>query len=144
MIKSTMDYDKWGHCVFCHKCMLIEQVIDQEVQTRFTPDYDEVQVLLNTGSKMRIAICKSCKDKEEYKDYDTIMKIVKRGWEVESDVLVKDEKNKKWTKEKQKEYLERRAKLSIIDVADDKPDYALEAKVKEHKENYKIKKQRNK
>lgn len=127
-----MDYDKFGHCIYCHKNMLIEQVIDKEVQTRFTPDYDEVQVILNTGSKTRVAICKQCKEKEEYKDYKTIMKTVFNGWKVESDELVKDDKKTKWTKERQKEYLDRQAKLEIVTTTHGKPDYALDKKVKEH------------
>ena len=129
---KKISFDKFGHCVFCHKRMIIEQVIDKKVQIRFTPDYDEVQVILNTGSKMRVAICKQCKEKEEYKDYKTIMKTVYRGWEMETDELVKDEKKKKWTKERQKQYLDRQAKLEIVTTTHGKPDYALDKKVKDH------------
>ena len=57
------EFDRFGHCIICHKNMTIEEVIDGRVQVRFTPDYDEKEVLLSDNSKMRIVTCKECKEK---------------------------------------------------------------------------------
>ena len=122
-----IDFDKFGHCVVCHKNMLIEQAIDGKVQQRFTTDYSETEYLLNDGSKMRVAICIDCKENLTDKDIPKIMSCVKKGWEVE----VKDLKH--WDEEKKKDYLDRYSKKEIVIQSENIPEDILEIKLKEYK-----------
>ena len=39
---SIYEYDRFGTCILCSKDMVIEQVIDNKVQKRFTADYDKI------------------------------------------------------------------------------------------------------
>jgi hypothetical protein len=134
-METTMDFDKFGHCVVCHQNMLIEQVVDGKVIKRFTADYDETQFLLNTGSRMRVAICKKCKEGLTEDDNERIMKCVLRGWDVETDELVKDKKKPNWTKEKKDAYMYRQAQLEIVTNSDGMPVDIMEKKLKKYKED---------
>lgn len=104
--------DKFGHCVVCHKNMLVEKIIDQKVQKVFTNDYSETKFLLNDGSTMRVAICKECK-KTDYKTKD-IMKTVFNGWKNE----IEENKTGFWTKEKKEKYIKDYSKKEIVCNAD--------------------------
>jgi hypothetical protein len=123
-----MDWDKYGHCVKCHKNMLIEQAIDGKVQQRFTTDYSETEYLLDDGSKMRVAICVDCKRGLTEKDIPKIMECVKKGWEVE----VKDLKH--WSEEKKTNYIKTYSKKEIVTHSENIPVDTLELKLKEYKE----------
>jgi len=120
-------YDKYGHCVVCHKNMLIEAVIDNKVQKRFTPEYQETEFLLDDGSKMRVAICESCKSGISKKDETKIMDCVKEGWKVELDGLPH------WSNERKQKYLDKYMKLEIVCNSDNVPKDILDNKLKEHK-----------
>ena len=122
-----MDFDKYGHCVMCHKNMLIEQSIDGRVQQRFTTDYSETEYLLDDGSKMRVAICIDCKKDLTDKDIPKIMDCVKKGWEVE----VKDLKH--WSEERKKAHLDKYFKREIVAHSENIPDDTLALKLKEYK-----------
>jgi uncharacterized CHY-type Zn-finger protein len=122
-----MDWDKYGHCVKCHKNMLIEQSIDGKVQQRFTTDYSETEYLLDDGSKMRVAICVDCKKELTDKDIPKIMDCVKKGWEVEVKEL------KHWSEERKKSYLNTYLKKEIVTHSENIPDDTLELKLKEYK-----------
>ena len=104
---NTIDYDCFGHCVFCHKDMIITQIIDNVPMKRFSIEYDETEYLLDNGSKMRVAICKPCKAKLTEKDTPEIMECVKRGWKKELTQL-------SWSEEKKNDYIERYDKLNIV------------------------------
>lgn len=106
-------YDKFGHCVKCGKCMVIEQVIDNELQYRFTADYREKELFMNDGSKMRVAICANCRDNLTENDYPTIMKCVYNGWKEEIKML-------NWDEKKKDRYLQEYGCMDIVCDAEDK------------------------
>jgi hypothetical protein len=126
-MSKTMDWDKFGHCVMCHKNMLVKQIVGQKEIMRFTPEYTEGEFLLDDGSKMNVALCKSCKENMTEKDEEKIMDCVIRGWEQEI-------KECDWTPEKQKDYMDRYSKLKIVCNSENKPKDVLENKLKAHKE----------
>jgi len=103
----AIDYDKYGYCVKCHKSMITTKVINLEVKTIFTPDRDEIEFILDDNTKMRVAICKTCKAQVTNKDYKDIMRSVHKGWEEETKNL------KHWTKEKRDKYLKEYKKRKI-------------------------------
>lgn len=122
-----MDFDKFGHCVKCHKCMLIEQAIDSKVQKRFTQDYSELELFLSDGSKMRVAICVDCRQSLRDENLPEIMETVYRGWE-------KELESSGWGVEKKDKYLKRYNGLRVVCKTDNLPNDVLESKLKEHKD----------
>ena len=128
----SIDYDKFGHCVNCHKDMIFEQVVDSKVVKRFTADKTEKQFVLNDGSKINVCICKKCKAIEGNESY--IMGCLIKGWEVETDELVKDELKENWDKSTKKKYMDRMNKLKIISTAEGKDKYTIEQEIKRYKE----------
>ena len=123
-----MGIDTFGHCVKCSKNMLIKQVIGGKVQNRFTPDYTEVQYLLNDGSKMRVAMCIDCKNNLTENNSSDIMQSVINGWQVQVDSL-------DWTKEKKQAYMDRYSQLEIVTNAEGIQPDVLNNKLKEHLES---------
>lgn len=109
---STIDYDKFGHCVVCHKNMLIEQVVGGVVEKRLSPEYKETEFLLNDGSRMRVAVCKKCKASDINKE--DVMKCVKKGWDKDSEDLVNDKSKPNWTSEKKDSYMSKMNRLEIV------------------------------
>ena len=75
--------DKFGYCAKCGKNLITTIVLNSEVIKRLIPDYDQIQFLLDDGSKMRVVICKPCKEILKDKDYKTLMKSVIAGWQRE-------------------------------------------------------------
>jgi hypothetical protein len=122
-----MDFDKFGHCCVCHKCMIIEQVIDQKVQKRLTPEYQETEYFLSNGSRMRVAICETCKNNLSKHHEEQIMTCVQRGWEEETKNLPG------WSEERRSKYLNRQSKLEIVCSSDKVPDDVLLGKLKDFK-----------
>lgn len=113
---QTIDYDLYGHCVICHKNMIIEQAIDGKIQKRYTPDYTEREFILNDGSIMRVAMC--LKDAESDIDSKNIMKCVINGWERETAEMVKSPLFPHWTEEKKNIYMEEYSKKEIVGSID--------------------------
>ena len=109
-----IDYDYDGHCATCHKDMRIEQVVGGKVIKRRTPDYAEVQFLLNDGSKMSVAICKQCQEKNLHTNFSDIMNCVINGWQKEVNDLIADEKKPQWTEKKGRDYMGRYKTLKIL------------------------------
>ena len=120
-------YDRYGHCVVCHKNMIYEQVIGQKVTKRFSVDYSETEYLLDDGSKMRVAICKPCKEKLTEADAPMIMECVKSGW-------VEEVKTLPWAEHKKKAYLDRYSKREIVCLSQGIEPDILEKKHKAYKE----------
>jgi len=106
-----MIVDRFGHCIMCGKNMIIEKVVGTEVKKVTTPDYDQVQFLLDDGSKMRVVTCKPCKAGMKDKDHKTIMKSVIAGWQREVDGLEHWEKKKK--EKHMKKYKRRKIKNKV-------------------------------
>lgn len=134
MVESTINFDKYGHCIRCHENLIIEQVIDGKLQTRLSPKYDETNYLLDDGSKMRVVTCKLCKPDVTEEMNEEIMACVIKGWEVETDLLVKDKGKPAWTKEKKKEYMEVYSKKGIVTIADGKDEGHLKKALRKYKE----------
>ena len=106
--------DTYGHCSTCGKNMLIEQVLDGKLEKRFTADYDEVQYLLDNGSRMRVVVCKQCKEKGKQDDTKEVMQTVINGWKKEVDDLVADPKRPDWTKERGDKHMKEYSSISIV------------------------------
>ena len=106
-----IDYDKYGHCVFCHRYLIIERIIDGKIVEVNHPDYYEEEFLLNDGSRMRVAICRPCHSKITDKDHKDIMASVIKGWVTEVQYL------KNWTEKRRKDYIDRYSKKTILFVS---------------------------
>lgn len=131
--ETTIDHDKHGHCCKCHKNMLTEQVIDGKLQRRFLPDYDEVEYILNTGSRMRVAVCRKCKADLGPEDYEYMMDCVYKGWEHETNELVRIGFKGRvglWTEEFRNKHLAQQRKLKIVTRVDNISDNAANRKFK--------------
>lgn len=124
-----MDYDCFGHCVKCHKNMLVEQVVNGELIQRFTPDYSEEEFLLDNGSKMRVAICKTCQGNLTETDNDSIMQCVINGWKKEI-----ENNPDKWSKDRSKKYQDDYFSLKILVKSQYKTEDELKLILKQHKD----------
>lgn len=124
-----MDYDCFGHCVKCHKNMLIEQVVDGELIQRFTPDYSEEEFLLDNGSRMRVVICKDCQKSLTENDYNKIMQCVINGWKKEI-----ENNPDKWDRDKKKKYQDDYFILKIVTKSQYKTEDELKLILKQHKD----------
>jgi len=133
MTKTPIDYDRHGHCVVCHEDMLYTQIIDGEPQVRLGPLYAETEYLLDDGSKMRVAICRDCKNtlKDDDEEKGRIMDCVFKGWEHELKVY------SHWDKEKKDAYLREYSKKKIVTRSDHIDDDILQKKLKKFKEKNK-------
>jgi hypothetical protein len=100
--------DKFGHCIKCGKNLITEKVINGEVKKIFTSDYDQIKVLLDDESQMRVVMCTSCKEvfKGTEKEKKVIMASVIAGWQNEVDKL-------KWNEDRKEKYMKRYRKLKI-------------------------------
>ena len=120
-MSNTDNIDRFGHCSLCHKNMITKRVVDGKVIDMFLPDHDHADFLLNDGSVMKVCMCKTCKSKYELTDpkiYNDIMEAVQKGWELETKVLVADDKFPDWTQEHADGYLEKMNRLKIKYHAD--------------------------
>jgi len=102
-----MHVDKFGHCIKCGRNLITEKVIELEVKKVLTPEYDQIQFVLEDDSKMRVVICKPCKEILEEKDYKDLMKSVIAGWKKE----VKDLPH--WNAKKKEDYMKVYGKKKI-------------------------------
>jgi hypothetical protein len=108
------DYDTFGYCCKCGKCMISHQVIDGIFKIKLSGEYTTVLYRLNDGSNMRVAMCSHCAnnltgDKEET---DMIMAKVWRGWQKETETY------SHWEEERKAKYLEEYSKKRIVTRAD--------------------------
>jgi hypothetical protein len=110
--------------------MLMTKVIDGKEEKIFTPDYTEVQYLLSDNSKMRVAMCKQCKETLTDEQSEKIMTCVVKGWKKEVDKLP-------WTPEKKTAHMEKYSALEIVASAEDEPADIL----KEKMEIFRVKKE---
>ena len=111
--------DRFGHCVKCHKKMMIEAVIGGKIHRRFLPDYTNTLFLLDDGSRMKVAICKGCKNGLKPEDYPYVMDCVLNGWKEEVKGL------RHWSKERKENYIDKYSKREIVTNADNKPQDRL-------------------
>lgn len=88
----SIDYDVLGNCVKCHCNLFVQDKDDKGMpMMRLSGSAKEIQFDLSDGSKMRVTICRECKDKHEPKDNSLIMASVIRGWDKSCDEAVADE-----------------------------------------------------
>lgn len=127
-----MKYDKPGHCVNCHKNLIFKQVVDEKVVKRFSPEKTEKCFIISDGSKMNVCICKTCKVLDGTEEY--IMNSVIKGWDVETDGLVKNDSKPDWDKDKKTKYMNRMSKLKIISTAEGKDSHTIKQEIKRHRE----------
>lgn len=124
--------DKFGHCAMCHKNLINERISDMKVIQMFTPEHAETEVLLNDGSRMRVCICKSCKENVDLTKpaiQRMIMNCVKEGWKLEIHGLADDPKRPDWTQERANNHMELYNKKEIYCISDGLSDHVIE----EHK-----------
>lgn len=81
-----MKPDKYGHCVICHKNLILPRVVGGEQVMMFTAQFDQTEFVISNNSRMVVCMCKKCKSKVDLSDSDThkiIMNTVKLGWDGE-------------------------------------------------------------
>lgn len=100
-------YDKYGHCVLCHKYLIVEKIADGEVVKMFSGEHDEDEYMMNDGARIRITICKKCKCKNYEGKMDDITKSIIKGWQVEVNHL-------DWPEERKKSHMERYKSKKLI------------------------------
>lgn len=120
--------DRYGYCVKCHKCLLVNRVVDMKMEVMFTADHTETEFLLDDGSKMRVCLCQTCKDNLTDKDIPAIMESVIDGWKEEANQLTN------WSQEKKDKYIERYSKRKIICKSEKLEKEHLDKKLAEFKE----------
>lgn len=75
--------DQYGHCVNCHKNLLVPRIVGGKEIMTFTPDFDQTEFVISNKSRMVVCMCKPCKASIDLSDpmvHDNIMKCVKDGW----------------------------------------------------------------
>lgn len=110
----SIDYDKYGHCSLCHKIMMKHIVSDGKLVQVFTAEATHMEKTLTDGSKMRVAVCKTCKN--DYKpetDDKRLMASVIKGWGKEADELVADITKPQFDEVWKAEYMDKYSKKEI-------------------------------
>lgn len=110
--------DKFGHCVFCHRNLIKNVVVNGKVEGVFDADKDEAYMKLNNGSLMPICICKPCKNDVNLDNpivQTKIMDAVQEGWKLEMHMM-RDNPDKfpDWTPEKHEKLQKHYDILSIV------------------------------
>ena len=100
--------DVFGYCIMCGLKCIEERVVDGVSRVVFTKDKDELQFILNDKSRMRVLVCKKCKNEYSEKDNEYIMKAVQRGWQHEIETY------SHWTDDRKKEYMKKYGALEIV------------------------------
>lgn len=127
---NSLDRDKFGHCVRCHK-YLIREVIDRgKVIKAPTSDSDSEVFFLNNYTNMRVSICSKCKQNLKEEDFEYIMDAIIKGWDWETTQLVNDSKKELWNENKKKSYMDKHRLIKIVSLSN-----GLNNKVKINKLN---------
>ena len=82
-----MQPDKYGHCCFCHKNLILPRVVGGQQIMMFTPDFDQTEFVISNKSRMVVCMCKDCKSGVDLHNpiiHNSIMESVKLGWDGES------------------------------------------------------------
>ena len=78
--------DKFGNCVFCHRNLIKNVILNGKIQGLLDPDADTSFFKLTNGSILVVPICKPCKRDVNLIDpivQSHIMESVNNGWELE-------------------------------------------------------------
>lgn len=88
---DTDDIDKFGHCVVCHRNLIVRRVVDGKVQNTLAPEFGQTEFLMNNGSRLVVCMCRICQntyDLSDKKIQEDIMAAVEKGWDLEHKLLV--------------------------------------------------------
>lgn len=127
--------DVFGQCIECGCTMIEKKMINGQMQTVFTAQRGEVEYLLDDGSKMRVAMCKSDIEKLDGTELDYVMGAVVKGWQHELETY------SKWDQEKKDKYMKKYGNLSIVTRSDNKEEDVVKKHFKEYK-GKKVKKEK--
>lgn len=131
---NTDNIDRFGHCVVCHMNLITKRVVDGKVVEMFMPIHAETTFLLDNGSQMKVCMCKPCQEKTDLQDpvvQANIMEAVQKGWELETKILVADEKLPEWTQEYADKYLAKMSELAIDCHSEDLAANVIQERIKE-------------
>ena len=131
---SIDSIDRFGFCVVCHANLITKRVVDGKVIEMFLPIHGHTEFLLNNGSKMVVCMCKPCQEKTDLRDpvvQSNIMEAVQKGWELETKILVADEKLSEWTQEYADNYLAKMSELTIDCHSEDLAANVIQERIKE-------------
>lgn len=128
----SIDFDKFGHCVLCHKDLIVERTIDGKVQRMLSPEYETTEFLLDDESRMRVCVCKPCKIDLKPEQENAIMSSVIKGWDKEAEKL---ENLGYWKPEQRKKHMDIYSKKKIIAKSEGVSPHGLRKKFKEYKNN---------
>lgn len=129
LIKPRPNHDVFGHCVLCHKNLLITQVVDGKELQRFKPNHGEVEYLLDDSTKMRVCMCKDCQEGMQHTDKERaiIMNCVIDGWKHEVETY------SHWEQDKKDSYIKEYSKKRMVTHTKNKADDLLEEELKIYK-----------
>jgi hypothetical protein len=120
--------DVFGHCIMCGCKMIEDKMINGQMQRVFTAQRSSATYLLDSGSQMRVAMCKKDVEKLDGTELDYVMGAVKRGWQHEIETY------STWSQEKKDKYMERQRGLNIVVRSDNKEKDAVEKHLKKYKD----------
>lgn len=106
-MEEIITYDKFGYCSFCHRNLLVKKLVNGKEENVLGSEYDEKEYDLSDGSKMKVAICKTCLLTVTDADKPKIMDSIIRGWEKELDSLPH------WSAKQKEDYMARYSKLEM-------------------------------
>ncbi len=129
--------DVFGHCIMCGVKMIEDKMINGQMQRVFTAQRSQATYLLDSGSQMRVTMCKKDVEALDGTEVDYVMSAVKKGWQHEIETY------SLWSQDKKDKYMEKQNKLSIVIRSDNKEKDAVEKHLKKHKEKVeKLKKEK--
>lgn len=86
---------------------MVKKLVDGKETNVLGAEYDEKEYKLSDGSKMKVAICKTCQNTITDNDKPKIMASIIKGWEKELEQLPT------WSKKQKSVYMDRYSKLEI-------------------------------
>jgi hypothetical protein len=119
--------DVFGHCIMCGCKMIEDKMINGMMQRVFTAQRSEATYLLDTGSQMRVAMCKKDVEALDGTETEYVMGAVKRGWQHELETY------SPWSQDQKDKYMEKYGKLEIVIRSDNKSSSAVDRHFKEYK-----------
>ena len=133
--------DRYGHCCLCHRNLIAERVADGVVIKVFLPEKEETEFLLDDESRMRVCICRTCKQTLDLNNPEVqkeIMDCAIEGWRLETrryvDGIVVDGKQIQWSEEQRNKHMEVYSKKNIVMHSENAEKHILDSKIKELRE----------
>lgn len=120
-----MGVDKYGHCIICHRDMILNRVVGGKSVPMFHTDHDHTEFVINNKSKLVVCMCKICKSTIDLHDENVqkdVMKSVLNGWKMEQETLISE--GKQTIKEATK-IIDSHKKLDILFHSEGIDDYVI-------------------